>query len=264
LDIHKGNGWIVRDNVFTDIISPSENVAEHAIHFWDNSQDNIVERNLIVNCDRGIGFGLGSSGNTGGIIRNNMIYNNGSGMFHDVGIGLESSPFSDVYNNTVHVEHLNAIEYRFEETNGGSIINNLTNKPITSRNGGSAFVDNNYENAQAFWYENIIEGDLHLQSEISEVIDQGLALEEFVLDDMDKNSRPAGLAYDIGADEFISPTGIDTTVIDELNMYVFPNPSTGSISVNNLDIFEEVYLKIKDNLSHITLATISKSTRYIP
>jgi len=50
-------------------------------------------------------------------------------------------------------------------------------------------------------------------------------------------------------------------VIDELNMYVFPNPSTGSISVNNLDIFEEVYLKIKDNLSHIVFSGVVSTSR---
>ncbi len=35
--------------------------------FWDDSAHNIVERNIIINGDRGIGFGLGSSGNDGGI-----------------------------------------------------------------------------------------------------------------------------------------------------------------------------------------------------
>lgn len=37
LDIHKGINWIVRDNVFIDIQSPSEAVAEHAVHFWKSS-----------------------------------------------------------------------------------------------------------------------------------------------------------------------------------------------------------------------------------
>lgn len=70
LDIHKGRGWIVRDNYFKDIQSPAGTVAEHAVHFWNNCAENTVERNIILNCDRGIGFGLGGSANRGGIIRN--------------------------------------------------------------------------------------------------------------------------------------------------------------------------------------------------
>ena len=88
IDVHKGRGWTVRDNVFTGIQSPSSSVAEHAVHFWNNSEDNTVERNVIRNCDRGIGFGLGTSANHGGIIRNNFVYNDGSSTFSDVGIGL--------------------------------------------------------------------------------------------------------------------------------------------------------------------------------
>ena len=105
LDIHEGVNWTVRDNIFRNISSPSVALAEHAIHFWNSSSDNTIERNVIFNCDRGIGFGLGSSPNTGGIIRNNMIYNDGSGIFDDVGIGLETSPNTQVYNNTIHIQY---------------------------------------------------------------------------------------------------------------------------------------------------------------
>lgn len=131
LDIHKGNDWIVRDNIFKNIASPSGSTAEHAIHFWKQCADNIIERNIIINCDRGIGFGLGNdvnNGNLGGIIRNNMIYNNGLGIFNDVGIGLEYSPNTKVYNNTIYIAYQNAIEYRWGATTNVNIANNLTNR----------------------------------------------------------------------------------------------------------------------------------------
>ena len=203
LDIHEGNGWIVRDNIFKDIASPSGSLAEHAIHFWDNSADNIVERNMIEGCDRGIGFGLGSSPNSGGIIRNNMIFNDGSQPFHDVGIGLETSPNTLVYNNTIHISYQNSIEYRFESTVDVLIANNITNRPITSRNGGQAELTTNYENGEVSFYVDPTEGDLRLVDTFTQVFNQGTDLGLFVEDDIDQQLRPIAGFYDIGAQEYL-------------------------------------------------------------
>ncbi|MEJ2627615.1 MAG: T9SS type A sorting domain-containing protein, partial [bacterium] len=201
IDIHEGNNWIVRDNEFYNIKSPDSGLAEHAIHFWNNSADIVIERNKIVNCDRGIGFGLGSSGCQGGIIRNNMVYTS-----EDVGIGLESSPGTQVFNNSVYTEYYpNSIEFRFLKTTGVQIYNNITNRSITSRNGGKADVQSNITNSDFSWFVNPFAGDLHLSSAISDIVDQGIALTE-VRVDFDKDERPQGTAYDIGADEYVNPT----------------------------------------------------------
>jgi len=149
LDIHEGSNWIVNDNVFKNIASPSGSLAEHAVHFWDFSANNSVERNIIINCDRGIGFGLGTSPNIGGINRNNTLYNDGSGLFNDVGISLETSPGTKVYNNTIYIDYPNAIEYRYTSTNNVEITNNLCNKLITSRNGDQATLTTNLTTAQS-------------------------------------------------------------------------------------------------------------------
>jgi hypothetical protein len=204
LDIHEGVNWNVRDNIFRNIISPSIAVAEHAVHFWDSSSNNTVERNVIYNCDRGIGFGLGGSPNEGGIIRNNMIYNDGSGNYNDVGIGLETSPNTQVYNNTIFISYQNAIEYRFAATNGVIIANNLTNKSITSRNGGQATLTTNYDDALALWFVDLPNGDLHLNDGITQVVDQGTDLGNLVLDDLDQLTRPMGVTFDIGAQEWMA------------------------------------------------------------
>ncbi len=229
LDIHEGNNWRVSDNVFLDITSPSGSAAEHAIHFWDNSGGNIVERNQIINCDRGIGFGLGSSKNDGGIIRNNMIYNNGKGNFDDVGIGLETSPNTTVYNNSVYIAYPNAIEYRFAATSNVEISNNLTNGEIKLRNGANANLSNNVRTSDTSWFVNASSANLRLKSKIGVLVDQGKSFSSLV-DDIDKTSRPQGSGIDIGAHEFQVLTA--NSEIGESLFKAWPNPAHQTIQIS--------------------------------
>ena len=204
IDVHFGKDWIVRKNTFKSIQSPGGDIAEHAIHFWTQSQGTLAEKNLIINCDRGIGFGLGFSRHFNGIIRNNMIYHDGSGFFPDVGIALESSSDTQIYNNTVildHTLHPNAIEYRFSETTDAHIANNLTNKLIISRDDGTGTVESNLTSAQLSWFVNASAGDLHLAHEISSVVNQGTTIAGLA-DDFDGDRRPLSGGIDLGADEF--------------------------------------------------------------
>ncbi len=164
IDIHHGINWIVQDNIFRGIRSPESRWAEHAIHFWSNSKWTIVQRNKIINCDRWIWFGLGSSPHIGGIIKNNLIYHNTTKW--DVGIGLETASWVKVYNNTIFQEqdYPNAIEYRFTPTNNVDIINNLTNKKIISRDGASANLENNLTTAKYNRFQNINSYNFELTS----------------------------------------------------------------------------------------------------
>ena len=202
IDVHQGDDWVVRDNVFINIAGPDTQLAQHAVSFWNNSSNNIIERNKILNCDRGIGFGLGSSPNTGGIIRNNMIYNDGSAPNDDVGIGLESSPDTKVYNNTIIIDYPNAIEYRFSATTNVDISNNLTNQAIRSRDGGQAALTANIVNAQAAWFIDAASGDLRLYPDDSLVVDQGVTLPDVSVD-IYQTVRPQSASYDIGAFEVV-------------------------------------------------------------
>ncbi len=206
IDGHAAQNYVIRNNTFMNIASPSEDVAEYAIHFWSNAQNIHIEFNRILNCDRGIGLGMGQDrGTVGGNIRNNFIYHNTSEGFADVGIALESASGAQVYNNTIFMEHSyqNAIEYRFAATAGGMIANNLTNRAITSRDGGTSIVTNNVTSAQAGWFVNPAGGDLHLSSPVAEVVDQGLFIEDFLFD-IDGDPRPTGGGIDIGADEWVN------------------------------------------------------------
>ncbi len=212
IDAHQAHNWIVRNNIFKDIASPDTAVAEHAVHFWSNSSGTIVENNVIIDSDRGIGFGLTAGrGHSGGIIRNNMIYHSDNAdPFADTGIALWHSHDTLVVNNTVVLDHNFswAIEYRFPDTTNISIVNNLTNKPIQKRDGAAGTIENNVTTAEPGWFVNVTQGDLHLVDHLTtrtSVIDQGVALAE-VTADIDGDSRPQGSAYDIGADEVAGPT----------------------------------------------------------
>lgn len=204
IDAHGAKNWVVRNNTFQNIISPNGSVAEFAVHFWSGSANNTVEKNLIVNCDRGIGFGLDTRPNNGGIIRNNMIYHAANkGSYADTGIALTESPNTQVYNNTIFMENSFpwAIEYRFTSTRNVLVANNLTNKPIQSRDGATGTVTKNATNAAGTWFVNRSSGDLHLASAVSTVVDMGQAVSG-LSDDFDGQSRPQGTGIDIGADEF--------------------------------------------------------------
>jgi len=204
VDCHFAKNWIIRNTTFSGIRSPDNTIAEHAIHFWNRSEGTIVENNLITNCDRGIGFGLGDSPHSGGVIRNNMIWHDHfTGTDDgDVGIALESCTGTKVLNNTVYFlnDYPNAIEYRFSATTGVMIANNLTNRTIRQRDGASATLEGNCTDAEKSWFADASSGSLHLTSGATAAIDHGVTLEE-VPYDYDGNPRSNG-TFDIGADEY--------------------------------------------------------------
>lgn len=149
IDAHGSKYWHITKNIFKDISSPSYHIAEHAIHFWNRSSQNIIENNIILNCDRGIGFGMGDKGNTGGTIKNNtIVHTKPLNPFADVGIILENSPNTLITNNRIYLSHSykNAIEYRFQSTKGVIISQNITNKAIAARDGATALINKNAVN----------------------------------------------------------------------------------------------------------------------
>jgi len=226
IDCHNGKYWQVRGNTFRGIRSPDSDIAEHAVHFWSSSEGTLVEDNVIINCDRGIGFGLGSRGHTGGVIRNNFIYHNSVDGNADVSIGLETAPDAQVYNNTIYMENSypNAIEYRFSATTGVYIANNLTNKAIAARDGATGTVSSNCTSAQNAWFADTSAGELHLSGSIPQAVDQGEEIAGFTVD-IDGDLRPHGAGMDIGADEYLSGSP------EELNPPLLRNPQHGSLAL---------------------------------
>jgi hypothetical protein len=215
IDAHGARGWVVRLNRFEDIRC-REGLAEHAVHFWTGSRDTLVERNTIVDCARGIGFGLGERtdwarrygdrpgeayvGHYGGIIRNNVVVAGRPGM--DTGIGLEQARGARVYHNTVYAAaratgYFSSIDYRFPSTTV-DIVNNLVTR-ITARDGAKARRGRNIESVPGSWFRNPGRLDFHLSRAATGAIDRGVPIGGAGLD-IDGTPHEAG-APDLGADE---------------------------------------------------------------
>lgn len=216
VDAHEAWGWEIRDNLIKGFWCDT-GLSEHGIHMWQGCRDTLVERNTIVDCARGIGFGMGESG-TGraypddpypgvgyighydGIIRNNFIFSSISGF--DSGITLEQARGSKVVHNTVVVlpQPFSCIEWRWDNTDV-EIKNNLVSHNLMNR-GGRADLAGNVENAPASVFENQSAGELHLASGASSCIDQGVVLPAGLCDqDIDGQARDAH--PDVGADEYV-------------------------------------------------------------
>jgi hypothetical protein len=183
VDVHNGEGWVVQDNVLRRIRGPREQGwrAGPAILFWNGSRDTVVERNLLVDCYRGIALGLqqtrgdapGRLDHQGGIIRRNAVCNLNS--WADEAIEVSASPDALVEHNTVLVEGRAAwsIGIRFP-TASARVCNNLSNRPIVLRDGAKAELMANVVEARRDWFVDAGRGDLRLARGGLPAIDAGI------------------------------------------------------------------------------------------
>jgi hypothetical protein len=271
VDVHAGSGWVIRHNVFRNLVGPAGQLAGPAVLMWNHASGTITEGNTFINCSRGIAYGLQDvtgADHSGGIIRNNFVFR-AANQPGDAGIGVYDSPNTQVLNNTVYLSgtYDSAIEYRFPQTTGVVIANNLTDGSIWARDGAAATLTRNVTGAGAAVFVNAAGGDLHLASTAAPAIDHGVTLSA-VTDDWDGDGRPQGPACDIGADERNSggapvppisgePAGaLDTPQngsslrepfvvagwaidraasagmgVDEVDVWAYPNPGSGAAPV---------------------------------
>lgn len=208
IDAHHVANWVIRHNLFRNIRVPATAAMKNrpAILVWSGSRDTLVYGNTMINCERGVIFGLGhqsgfAHSHQGGAIFNNFIFRTDP-VNADAGISIWDSPNTLVYHNTViqNGTYKNAIEYRFGSTTGVRIENNLTDGAIAKRDGAQAVLVGNLTNAGPGLFVNAAAGDLHLQPTANGAIDGGADIPE-VPYDWDGEARPSGAGWDVGADE---------------------------------------------------------------
>ena len=228
VDAHQAWGWTIRDNLIEGFWC-EQGLSEHGIHLWTGSRDTVVERNVLVDNARGIGFGLmqdgsgrtydddpcpGATGYVGhfdGIIRNNFVFVSRDALFasqygFDCGICLWQACGAKALHNTVVStdEPFSSIEWRFSNTDV-ELVNNLVSHNLRDR-GGVVSLAGNLEGALLSLFVDGAGGDLHLAAGASSAIDRGEAITEGLCDDdIDGDPRPIGSAPDVGADEYGTP-----------------------------------------------------------
>jgi hypothetical protein len=259
IDGHRARDWRVHDNTIEGFWCGS-GLSEHAIHFWTGSRDTVVERNVIRNNARGIGFGLGqgtagrtytdspcpgvtNAGHFRGVIRNNFVAVNDPRVFatadgFDSGIGLEEACSVEVLHNSVFSTQapFSSIEWRFPVTSG-RIANNLVSHNLRPRDGAAPTVAGNVAGAPASLVVDLpVTGDLHLRSGATAAVDRGVLLPAGLADeDIDREPRDA--TPDVGADELRVTTFADVPVTHWAWAYVeslHQNGVTGGCAINPL------------------------------
>jgi hypothetical protein len=211
IQVLAGANWIIRNNLIRNIKAPAGEMAGPAVLAWFSASGTTIEGNTFINCQREISVGLierTPNDHTGGVIRNNFIYRDASVQSGDVAIAVFDSPGTRVLHNTVYLAdgYPNAIEYRFPNTSGVVIANNLLNRAITGRDSATASITNNVVNAAQALFVNAPAGDLHLVPTATLAIDKAGAPSSDVTTDWDGQVRPVGAAADIGADEHSTAT----------------------------------------------------------
>ena len=187
--------WTIADNVFVGIRG-RHGIGRGAIFVWVWSEDVVVERNLIVNCDRGICFGNPSGDAchmTRGIIRNNFIVAGVNSAIEVVRTRDTLVAHNTVwgcrpeYPYTVHV---------FQGAAGVRCINNLVHGQV--RLAPETEVRHNLTGACDGYCVDPANGDLHLAPRAADALGKGLFLRDVPAD---FDGQPRKAVPDIGADE---------------------------------------------------------------
>ena len=214
VDVLGGNNWIVRDNRFVNIRGPESGgwKAGPAILFWANSSGTVVERNVVVDCYRGIALGIGAGvsrfarerdrryDHQQGVIRNNVVVNRNE--WADEGIEVNACRDVTVEHNTVLNEGKLSwsIGLRFPMTTG-RVRNNLTNRRIALRNNAKAEMSGNVSKAQSDWFIDAENFDLRLARPNLPAVDTATPLAGIDLDAA-RQPRRRGKTVDAGAYEY--------------------------------------------------------------
>ncbi len=202
IDVMYAKDWVISDNVFVGIQGRTGE-GRGAIFLWFDSQDCLIERNIIIDCD--VGLQLGNPHRADNVqnhcvrcvARNNFITRT-----PEAGIVTVYTKDCRVLHNTIHdpQSRTNRLIRTVFDNDGLVVANNLLSGPGMSNESDSEirFLGNLLQDVSGV-FANPSRGDLHLTRAAAEIVDKAMVLAEASNTDIDGQSR--GDRPDIGADE---------------------------------------------------------------
>jgi hypothetical protein len=202
IDMMALEDWTFSDNVFRNIKGRNGN-ARAAIFLWVRSRQVVIERNLIIDCDRGIALGNPgrATANIPGerlvYVSDAMIRNNFIAGGPDCGIELWYAEQVRIYNNSIWrpERHWRRGIRVGAGTSGADIANNLIHGEIQFE-GGTAELRHNVTGRLEGYFAGPASGDLTLTTTAVRALGQGVALRE-IRDDI--RGRPRKSLMNVGA-----------------------------------------------------------------
>lgn len=204
IDAMYAKDWVISDNVFVGIQGRTFE-GRGAIFLWFDSQDCVVERNIIIDCD--VGLHLGNPHRADNVQRHCVrcvARNNFITRAPEAGIVTVYTKDCQVLHNTIHDPNSRASRLiRTVFDNDGLIVaNNLLSGPgMRNESDSEIRFAGNVIQDMAGVFVDASHGNLHLARASEEVVDAGGPLAEDSSRDID--GQPRGGKPDVGADELI-------------------------------------------------------------
>ena len=229
MDIMSTNNIIIRDCV-AEGIRGFTGEGNASIFLWQGHNNFLIERNVIIDTNKGIGIGLcywagnnisGGWHGDGGMIRNNFILRGDGYGGNNIGMELCHVKNTQVVNNTIYspdADYFRTLSLwdstSYPNTNleivnnlirGGCWYNTDASPAVDATVAGMGnLVDGDGTVVLPEWFVDVAAGNLHLTELAAAAIDAAAILPA-VPYDIDGGTR--GSLFDFGADEFASPMG---------------------------------------------------------
>jgi hypothetical protein len=213
IDAMYARRWVIKGNVFISIQGRTR-AARGAVFLWQNAEECIIERNVIIDCDSGICLGNSFKPADvqvhcrGCIVRNNFVT-----RCPEQGILADHTRDCRILHNTIHdpASRLQRLIRLVHDNDGVVIANNLLSGPpmrfetatttttTTTTSGGVRIEGNVTRRDLGEEFADARTGNLHLKRRVPDVVDAAKPLAE-VVEDIDGDRRDA--KPDVGADEW--------------------------------------------------------------